>query len=507
VVNLDTGWDAIAAFPTTNPPRVNVDEQLGYIIYTSGSTGRPKGVALTHRGAVTLLRWAREVYSAQELSRVLAATSVCFDLSIFEIFLPLSVGGAVVLADNALAIMNLGEAAGVTLVNTVPSAMTELLRLKGLPGSVTTVNLAGEPLPRKLVDQLYATGSVTGVYNLYGPSEDTTYSTFALVPAGETRAPTIGRPIANTQAYILDERLEPVPIGIPGELYLGGAGLARGYHARPELTAEKFVPDIFGGQPGQRLYKTGDLARWMADGQIEFLGRRDHQVKVRGFRIELGEVEASLARHPAVQDCIVLAREDVPGDRRLVGYVVVRPGTPADVKALRDHMRTTLPEYMVPSVLMLMEALPLSPNGKVDRKALPVPETKAGAQTEYVAPRTQVEEELVKIWAEVLAVERVGVNDNFFELGGHSLLATQIVARIRETFKAELPLRGLFETPTVATLSQLIGTDRAPIQRVEAPKIRAIPRSKKSVSDLLSELERLSDEEVQALLARRASKK
>jgi amino acid adenylation domain-containing protein len=299
-------------------------DNLAYVIYTSGSTGRPKGVAIEHRSAVDLLRWAAEVFPAEDLAGVFAATSVCFDLSVFEIFLPLARGGALILGDNALALAGLPAAERVTLINTVPSAMEELLRLEAVPRSVRTVNLAGEPLVPALVDRIYERTAAGRVFDLYGPSEDTTYSTFALRRPGGPA--TIGRPVAGTRAVLLDPWGNPVPAGVPGEVWLGGAGLARGYLHRPDLTAERFLPDPFAG-PGERLYRTGDLARRHADGSLELLGRIDHQVKLRGFRIELGEIEAALLAHPAVREAAVLALDaadaaDTGVDRRLAAYVV-----------------------------------------------------------------------------------------------------------------------------------------------------------------------------------------
>jgi amino acid adenylation domain-containing protein/FkbM family methyltransferase len=323
VVCLDTDAEEWARESESNNPAPGTTaDNLAYFIYTSGSTGRPKGVAITHRNAVVFLYWARTVFGGEQLEGVLASTSISFDLSVFELFAPLSWGGKVILAENALQLPTLAAAPEVTLVNTVPSAMTELVRMKGLPASVRTVNLAGEALPLRLVRQLYEQENVQSVFNLYGPSEDTTYSTFTLVERDGEDAPGIGRPISNTQVYVLDGRMEPVPVGVAGELYVGGDGLARGYFNRPELTAERFVPHPFGGEPGARLYRTGDLARWRSDGTLEFLGRRDHQVKIRGFRIEMGETEAAIEAHPSVHECVVTAREDSPGDKRLVAYVV-----------------------------------------------------------------------------------------------------------------------------------------------------------------------------------------
>ncbi len=444
-------------------------EALAYVIYTSGSTGRPKGVAIEHRSAAALVHWARETFAPAELAGVLAATSICFDLSVFEIFVPLATGGCVILAENALELPRLQAATAgeVTLVNTVPSAMAELVRQGAVPASVRTVNLAGEPLRGTLARSLHGLGTVRRLLNLYGPSEDTTYSTISEVGiAGE---PTIGRPLPNTRAYVVDAHLHPLPVGVPGELLLAGRGLARGYLGRPELTAERFVPDPFAAAPGARLYRTGDLARWTPEGELEFLGRLDHQVKVRGFRIELGEIETALQSHPAVRETVVVARESgAPGaearDLRLVAYVATSeplPGFPAE---LRAHLQARLPEYMVPAAWVALEALPRTPNGKVDRKALQAPA--AAAETRWTAPRTPEEELLAGLWAEVLGVERVGTDDDFFGLGGHSLLATRVISRVRKTFGVEIPLRRLFESPTVAgfaaALARARGASEAP---------------------------------------------
>ena len=304
-----------------NNPETRVSpSNLAYIIYTSGSTGRPKGVALEHKSVVTLAYWARSVYSDEELSGVLAGTSVCFDLSVFEMFVPLSWGGQIILAENSLELPRLTSLSQVTLVNTVPSAMAELVRMHGVPASVKVVNLAGEPLETSLVRQIHELGTVEKVYDLYGPTEDTVYSTFALRTSSGPQ--TIGRPVADTQIYLLDRQLQPVPIGVPGELHIGGHGLARGYYLQPDMTEKKFIPNPFDSVAGSRLYKTGDLARYRPDGTIQFLGRMDNQVKVRGFRIELGDIENALRASPLVRETVVMAREDVPGEKKIVAYVV-----------------------------------------------------------------------------------------------------------------------------------------------------------------------------------------
>lgn len=449
---LDRDWHTIATQPTTNPVCAVTGNNLAYILYTSGSTGRPKGVEIEHHSPVALIDWTRQIFTAEEIAGMLASTSICFDLSVFEIFVPLSRGGKVILAPTALHLPTLPAAAEVTLINTVPSAMTELVRNHAVPENVRVVNLAGEPLKNALVQQVYAQAKVQRVFNLYGPSEDTTYSTFSLVTEGITTEPTIGRPIANTQAYILDAQLQPVPIDVIGELYLCGAGVARGYRNRPTLTAEKFLSNPFGA--GQ-LYRTGDLARYLPNGDIEFLGRRDNQVKLRGFRIELGEIEAALAHHPAVQEAVVVVREDASGGPRLVAYTVADASLRDDAAlALRSHLRQTLPDYMIPATFVCVDALPLTPNGKVDRRALPDPVSTHHRQTAtFVPPTTPTEETVAAIWSDLLGLERVDIYADFFELGGHSLLATQVINRCRETLATDIALLSLFEERTIAGLA------------------------------------------------------
>jgi amino acid adenylation domain-containing protein/non-ribosomal peptide synthase protein (TIGR01720 family) len=474
-VLIDAEADAIAGRSAARPEGGADPRDLGYVLYTSGSTGRSKGVAIEHRSAAALVRWAQGVFSPEELSCVLLATSICFDLSVFEIFVPLATGGAVVVAANALALPSLPAREEVTLINTVPSAMAELVRGGNVPARVTTVCLAGEPLPAQLADHIHALPQVERLYNLYGPTEDTTYSTWSLVERGTT--PNIGRPISGSTGYVLDAHLTPVPIGVVGELYLGGAGLARGYHRRPDLTAERFVPDPFGAAGGGRLYRTGDLTRYRADGALEYLGRADHLVKVRGFRVELGEIEAVLLGDPTVRETVVVVREDAPGDKRIVAYVAPSEGAgPLDGATLAATLRRQLPEYMVPSAFVVMDALPRTQNGKVDRKALPAPEVTAGG--DVVAPAGPVEEAVVRVFADVLKVpaDRVGARHGFFELGGHSLLATQAVSRLRATFGVDLPIRALFEAPTPADLAARIEAALRGGAGVEIPPITRAAR-------------------------------
>jgi amino acid adenylation domain-containing protein len=450
-----------------NPPaavRPGADS-LAYVIYTSGSTGEPKGVAIVQRCVVALVAWARQLYRREELDGVLFATSASFDISVFEIFCPLCLGGKIVLAENILELASLPAAGEVRFLSGTPSALAEVVRLDLLPRSVTTVALAGEAFPQPLVDALYRRPHIQRVYELYGPTETTVYSTGSLRKP-HTR-PTLGRPFPNERIYIVDRRLQPVPIGVTGEICIGGDKLARGYLHRPELTASRFITAPFAN--GERVYRSGDLGRWLADGTIESTGRADHQVKVRGHRVELGEIELALARHLAVRECVVIARPDSGGNNRLLAYVVPAPGARIDGATLREHLRKKLPAHAVPSAVVLLERMPLTENRKLDRAALPEPDF-AAAAGEFVAPRTETEEIVAGIWRDVLAVARVGTNDNFFELGGHSLLATQVIARANDVLGVELDLAQFFATPTIAGLA-------AAIEQLLVAQIKAAPPS------------------------------
>jgi amino acid adenylation domain-containing protein len=449
---LDKDAGQLDRLSPVNPSLPFHPQRLAYVIYTSGSTGKPKGVAIEHRSVVVFVAWAQSFFRASDLAAVLASTSVCFDLSVFELFVPLSCGGRVVLVDSILALPDLSPDAGVTLVNTVPSALADLLRVGPLPPSVRVVNLAGEPLTQALVEEIYQQRTVECVYDLYGPTEATVYSTAALrFPDGLA---TIGRPIANTRAYVLDQHGRPVPVGIPGELYLGGERLARGYWGRPELSAERFVPNPFGAAREGRLYRTGDRVRWRADGLLEFLGRLDGQVKLRGFRIELGEVEANLTAAPGVRQAAAILREDRPGHKCLVGYVVLHDGAGVGESDLEAFLRERLPGYLVPSALVVLREFPLTANGKLDRRALPAPVV--SAPVSGPVRRTPVEEQLTAIWAEVLGVAEPGARDDFFELGGHSLSVMQVVARIEDHFGVDVPVSTVFDNPTIEGLAAVV---------------------------------------------------
>ena len=452
-------WKVIEQESEEDPCSETVPQNLSHVIYTSGSTGKPKGVAIQHESVAALIDWASTVFSSEELHGVLASTSICFDLSVFELFVTLALGGRVILADNALHLASLKSAQQVTLINTVPTAITELLRLGAIPETVTTINLAGEALKTDLVGQIYKLPHIQRVFDLYGPSEDTTYSTFALRRAGGPA--TIGRPISNTQVHLLDAELQAVPEGMSGEICLSGLGLARGYLHRPDLTADRFIPNGFTQDGSTRLYRTGDIARRLPDGSLEYLGRIDNQIKLRGFRIELSEIEIRLSQYPSIRDCVVTVKSNDRGEKFLVAYFVA--DELPQVSELRGFLAHDLPEYMVPSRFVRLDKIPLNPNGKVDRRALPEPSTdRAMLPRECVAPQDEIEGQLTTIWQELLGVSAVGTEDNFFELGGHSLLAVQLFTEIENRFGKKLPLATLFQTSTISRLAEILRNGTSP---------------------------------------------
>jgi len=453
-VYLDTLWTGTTS--TENTPCINrvTADNLAYVIYTSGSTGRPKGVSITHRSAVTLLTWAEHFFLPEDLSGVLAATSLCFDLSVFEIFAPLSRGGTVILAEDVLHLAHIPEKNAVTLLNIVPSVAAPLVQTGAIPASVKTILLAGEPLHRWLVQRIYEYPAIQRVVNLYGPTEDTTYSTYAVIEPGSGEPP-IGRPLTNTQVYILDPHMKAVPLGSIGELYLGGDGLARGYLHAPDLTAERFVPNPY-GLPGTRLYRTGDLVCFTKNGELRYCGRIDRQVKVRGFRIELAEIESVLSSHPTLREGVVLVKEDKHGDKQLAAYLVPQDTHAHESEALteevRSFLRQKLPSYMIPATFILLPAIPALPNGKVDYQMLLLAEQPQSRKS-YVPPTTDEETMIALIWQEILQIEQVGIHENFFDIGGHSLLALRAHDRLKKMLQRDFPLVALFEHPTISTLA------------------------------------------------------
>ncbi|XRQ13790.1 amino acid adenylation domain-containing protein [Actinomadura welshii] len=483
----------LAAHPPTAPTDADRVRPLrpgnaAYVIYTSGSTGRPKGVVVSHAAAVDLCAWANRDFGPERLARVLFSTSLNFDVSVFEWLTPLTAGGHIEVVRDLLDVAERGGWKG-TLISGVPSAMSALLAAGPLHLEAGDIVLAGEALPARLVHDLRALAPDARISNIYGPTEATVYAT-AWYDDGnaEGHAP-IGAPVANTRAYVLDAALRPVAAGVPGELYLAGDGLARGYLNRPDLSADRFVACPFGG-PGERMYRTGDLVRWTEAGQIEYLGRLDHQVKVRGFRIELGEIETALSAHPAVTQSVVVAREDRAGDTVLVAYIVADGAGAGGAGAegvgaaeLKRSVAAVLPEYMVPSAVVVLDEMPLNPNGKLDRAALPEPDLSPSAGGR--GPRDAREEILCAAFAEVLGVERVGIDDGFFDLGGDSLKATRVVSRVRSALNAELAVRALFEAPTVAALAELLG------ETGEDPRPKLVPADRPGLVPVSSAQRRL----------------
>ena len=438
------------------PGRAPGPEDLAYVIYTSGSAGRPKGVEIRHRNVVSFLRSMQHVLGLGPSDRLLAVTTLSFDIAVLELILPLTVGARVVVASREAAmdgrdLAALLGAVGATVMQATPTTWRMLVDADWTGSQAFTALCGGETLPPELAGQLRP--RCRTLWNLYGPTETTIWSCCHRVESSNGRVP-IGRALANTEIYVLDGRQQLAPVGASGELFIGGAGVARGYLRRADLTAERFIADPWRDDPAARLYRTGDIARFRADGVLEFLGRADHQVKLRGFRIELGEIEAVLSRHPGVREAVVVLREDGPRDRRLVAYLVVIGDARQVTGDVRALARESLPDYMVPSAFVVLPSLPLTANGKVDRRALPAAdEHRPDLASAFLPPRTETEATLARFWSEVLRVEKVGVHDNFFDLGGHSLAATEIVARIRAAYGVDLTLRTLFEAPTVAGLA------------------------------------------------------
>ncbi|RLU10842.1 non-ribosomal peptide synthetase [Pseudomonas prosekii] len=466
----------LAAYPHTAPVTDVTADNLAYVIYTSGSTGKPKGVAIAHRNVLALIDWSQTVYSRDDIQGVLASTSVCFDLSVWELFVTLANGGSLIIAHNALELPQLPARDQVRLINTVPSAINALHSAGQIPDSVRIINLAGEPLKQSLVDALYKQASIEQVFDLYGPSEDTTYSTWTRREAGGTA--NIGRALQHTASYLLDGDLQPVPVGVSAELYLAGAGITRGYLARPGMSAERFVPNPFASN-GERLYRTGDLCRYRADGVLEYRGRIDHQVKIRGFRIELSEIEARLLQQDAVSEVAVLALQ-AQGGQQLVAYVVATQLALDDAEAqrglreaLKARLKQSLPEYMVPAHVLFIAQLPLTPNGKLDRKALPAPDA-SQLQGGYVAPVSELEQQVAAIWQQVLDLERVGLHDHFFELGGHSLLAVNVVSRLQLELGLKLTPQLLFQNPVLTDFVSRLATAGEQIDTLKLSKLDAL---------------------------------
>ncbi|WP_420884293.1 non-ribosomal peptide synthetase [Planktothrix rubescens] len=511
IICLDSDRQIISQAKNVNPENSVTTGNLVYVIYTSGSTGKPKGTMNTHRGISNRLLWMQEAYQLTAEDCILQKTPFSFDVSVWELFWPLLNGARLVFAKpnghkDASYLVKLIQEQQVTTLHFVPSMLQIFLTEKGIENciSIKRVICSGEALSLELQERFFARLACE-LHNLYGPTEAAIDVTFWECQSDSNlKTVPIGRPIANTQIYILDSHLQPVPIGVAGELHIGGVGLARGYLNRPELTAEKFIPNPFAPSPTplsppqppnfggsseliegskspsiggfrgledqpSKLYKTGDLARYLPDGDIEYLGRIDNQVKIRGFRIELGEIEAVLLSHPQVREAVVLVNEnDRPEDRALAAYLVLND--PAfTTQSLREFVKQQLPDYMVPAYWLILENLPLTSNGKIDRRALPSPNPELHRSVDYVAPDNPTQEAIAAIFGQVLKLEKVGIYDNFFEIGGNSLQATQVISRLRESFSLELPLRRLFEQPTVADLALALTDIHATLQKLQTP--------------------------------------
>jgi amino acid adenylation domain-containing protein len=463
IVCIDADYETIRQFPTTCLKEDPEAENLSYVIYTSGSTGLPKGVKISNRALMNFLCSMRKAPGLEPSDVVLAETTLSFDIAGLELFLPLITGAGIALVDketgyDGILMQQAIDRYGVTVMQATPATWRILLE-SGWQGSSRLKALCGgEALPRELAALLLT--RCKELWNMYGPTETTIWSTVSRIESADEPI-LIGRPIANTTIYILDENLHPVPIGVPGELHIGGDGLAGGYLNREELSSEKFIASPFSSESDTRIYKTGDLARYKADGRIECLGRLDHQVKIHGFRIELGEIEARLSENPAVRKNVIMAREDSPGEKYLAAYIVPESGMETSIQELQRYLHGFLPDYMVPAAFEILDELPLTPNGKIDRRALPVPRGfRRNREIVFEAPRTPLEETIAGIWEEVLGAANIGIRDSFFSLGGHSLLATRVVAKLSASdFALEVPVRYIFEYPTISDLADAVMLD------------------------------------------------
>jgi amino acid adenylation domain-containing protein len=464
-VYLDSDWPAIEQEDGTNLHPVSTPSSLAYVIYTSGSTGKPKGAMIVHSGLVNYLTWAIKAYGVEPGRSVPVHSSISFDLTVTSLYTPLLAGGAAELLPDDFgaqqllaALLRTGDRSLVKITPAHLDLLSAQLAPEQLAGLTRAFVIGGENLLADWLEAWRRFAPQTRLINEYGPTETVVGCCIHEVCPEDphTGSVPIGGPIANTQLYILDERLRPVPAGVIGDLYIGGAGVARGYLNRPELTAERFLDDPFSGVAGARLYKSGDLARYREEGTLEFLGRADDQVKINGYRIELGEIEAALASHPAVKSCTVLAREDEPGTKRLAGYLVSKNDTAPASGELRAFLNESLPEYMVPVHFIVLDALPLTHNGKVDRTALPAPSALIAGTGKGGAPTTQTQIKIAAIWRELLKTDGIGIGDDFFDLGGHSLAATALIQRLRSAFGVEVRLAALFDQPTIAGLSDAV---------------------------------------------------
>ncbi|HVF92150.1 MAG TPA: amino acid adenylation domain-containing protein, partial [Blastocatellia bacterium] len=484
LVCLDRDWERIACHGGENPPLEVSADNLAYIIFTSGSTGRPKGVMISHRAICNRLLWMRSAFPLTTGDRLLHKTPISFDASIWELFEPLITGARVVMARpggqrDARYLVETMSAQNITTLQLVPTMMKVLLDEAGLEDckDMRLAFCGGEALPIELRQRMRERLGI-GLHNLYGPTEASIDAACGRSTASglQGMAP-IGRPLSNVQVYVLDGHLEPVPLGVAGEIMIAGAGLARGYVNEPAMTADRFIPDPHSALPGARMYRTGDIGRYRADENLDYLGRKDQQVKLRGYRIEMAEIEAALEQDPAVKEAAVILHAREPEDKLLAAYVVSRNGESIVTADLRKRLKEKLPEFMVPSLFIEIESMPVGPSGKVDRLALPsIDRVNPESDRRFRPPRNAIEEVLAAIWEQVLGIEQVGTDDNFFDLGGHSLNATQVISRVREALKVDLPLRALFEAPTISSLGRAIEAARGAASGVVLQPINPIRR-------------------------------
>ncbi|MGH9628555.1 MAG: non-ribosomal peptide synthetase, partial [Bryobacteraceae bacterium] len=480
VVYIDHDWKKIQAHPAGNLTTDVKPDDLAYVIYTSGSTGKPKGSMVPHRGLCSLSAFQARVLEFGPGSRVLQFASLCFDASVFEIVAALPNGSTLCVASQESLmpgpdLIRVIREQAISFILVPPSALS-VMPDAALP-DLRIITVAGEPFPASLVAR-WAPGR--RFVNLYGPTECTILSTTFECTDPNARI-LIGSPIDNVRCFVLDQDLQPVPVGVVGELHIGGLSVGSGYLSRPELTAAKFISDPFSSDPGARLYKTGDLVRYLAGGELEFIGRMDNQVKIRGFRIELGEVESVIALHPAVRDVAVLAREDSPGEKRIVAYVVPRSENELSIQELLAFLHTKLPRFMIPALFVQLENLPLLPNGKLDPRALPAPDHQRSLGAGYLAPRTEMERVITPVWQEVLGLDRVGVHDNFFDLGGHSLLMVRLHSRLRDAVHADIEIIELFQYPTISSLAEHLSGNSARVFPVQQIRERAEKQRQASI--------------------------
>jgi len=515
-VCLDREWGVITQETTENHPVRTFPESLAYVMYTSGSTGKPKGAMIEHRGMMNHL-WAKvEDLGLSDSDIVAQNAPSSFDVSIWQMMAVLLAGGQVQIIDEEIArdaetLLAGVQRLGITVLQTVPTLLGIMIDQQEQAGEqrlplqkLRWMISNAEALPGTMCNQWAKLYPQVPLLNAYGPTEcsdDIAHYVVEQVPHAQWMYAPLGSPLRNMKSYVLDGRMRQVPIGMTGEMYIGGVGVGRGYLNRPGLTAERFVPDPFSPEPGARLYRTGDSVRRLAGGQADFVGRLDNQVKLRGLRIELTEIEAVLNQHESVLRSVVIVREDEPGDQRLVAYVVGKHQAAVDTNELRSSLKGRLPEYMVPGAIVVLERMPLTVNEKIDRTALPKPERSIAEVSSYVQPRHQLDEKVAAIWAAALKVPRIGIHDNFFELGGHSLMATRIISRMRSELDTDLTLRMLFEKPTVAAMSDAIeGLKHLPRQLGAQPGAR-IERSTHPVEDeIAAQLDQLSEEEIDQLM-------